>query len=221
MNVLLFGASGMVGKAVLLECCDDPRVESILSVGRSPCGVLHPKLTELQHTDFFDFSSLRSQFASIDACFFCLGVSAAGKSEADYARLTFDLTMAAASVLKEARPDAVFTYVSGAGTDSSERGETMWARVKGRTENALLQMFPKSYMFRPAIIVPMRGVHSKTFPYELFYTAFRPLLPKFPQWFPKQTTTSVALGRAMINVAANGEATRVLETPDINRIGGT
>lgn len=219
MRVAIFGASGMVGGGVLLECLDDPRVESVLVVGRRSCGVTHPKLTEALHADFFDYSALRSRFAGLDACFFCLGVSAAGLSEAEYTRQTFDLTLAAARSMAEVAPRLTFVYVSGAGTDSTERGRVMWARVKGRTENALLALpFSAAYMLRPGFIEPLRGVRSGTRLYRAFYVAFGPVLPLLRRLFPNQITTTVAVGRAMIRLAAAGDAKKILDPEDINRL---
>ncbi len=219
MKVVLFGASGMVGGGVLLECLDDPRVESVLVVGRRTCGVTHPKLTELLHEDFFDYRALEPRLRGLDACFFCLGVSAAGLSEAEYTRRTYDLTLAAARALAAASPRLVFVYVSGAGTDSTERGRVMWARVKGRTENALLALpIGGAYMLRPGFIEPMRGVRSRTPVYRAFYVVVGPLLPLFRRIFPRQITTTVAVGRAMIALAERGDAKNVLAPEDINRL---
>src|SRR5438105_9906948 len=162
MNVLLFGATGMVGDGVLHECLTDPRVTSVLAVGRSPLSLQHPKLRERHRADFFSYADLTGDFVTIDACFFCLGVSAVGLSVADYHRQTFELTLAAARALATAKPGATFCYVSGEGTDSSERGRTMWARVKGKTENALLELPLKAYRFRPGLIRRRSGTRSKT-----------------------------------------------------------
>jgi uncharacterized protein YbjT (DUF2867 family) len=163
LKILLFGATGMVGAGALLECLADPRVESVLSISRSPTGRTHPKLREVMRADFFTYDDLRADFAAADACFFCLGVSSVGMSEADYTRLTYDLTLAAARAMVAVNPRLTFCYVSGVGTDSSEEGRTMWARVKGRTENALLALpFTAAFMFRPGFIQPVNGVRSKT-----------------------------------------------------------
>ena len=177
MNVLLFGATGMVGDGVLHECLADSRVTTVLAVVRSPLGMTHPKLQEYRRTDFFDYADFASELAAIDACFFCLGVSAVGMSEADYIRLTFDITLAAGRALAAAHPGATFCYVSGDGADSSEKGRSMWARVKGRTENALLQLPLEAYMFRPGFIRPRPGKRSKTFFYRATYAVFAPLYP--------------------------------------------
>ncbi len=219
MKVVLFGASGMVGGGVLLECLDDPRVDSVLVVGRRTCGVSHPKLTEVLHADFLDYTALAPRFRGVDGCFFCLGVSAAGLSEAEYTRRTYDLTLAAARALAAESPHLVFVYVSGAGTDSTEHGRAMWARVKGRTENALLALpIGGAYMLRPGLIEPMRGVRSGTRLYRTFYVLFRPFFPLLRRLFPRQITTTVAVGRAMIALAGRGDARKILGPADINRL---
>ena len=220
MNVVICGATGMVGSGVLLECLDDARVESVLVVGRNSCGMTHSKLREIIHRNFFDFSDIEPILASYDTCFFCLGVSAAGLSEAEYHRLTFELTMAAAETLVASNPEYTFCYVSGAGTDSTGRGRFMWARVKGKTENRLLEMpFKAAFMFRPAFIQPLKGVRSKTRLYQVFYTFTNPIVPVLRRLFPPYVTTTETLGRAMIEVAATGYAKRVIENRDINMLG--
>jgi uncharacterized protein YbjT (DUF2867 family) len=178
MKVILFGASGMVGQGVLRECLRDPRVTTVLAVGRSSTAETHAKLRQIVHPDFTDFSSLEAELGGADACFFCLGVSSAGMSEADYRRVTFDFTLAAARTLAKASPGLTFIYVSGTGTDSSARGRSMWARVKGETENALFALpFKRAYMFRPGFIQPMHGVTSRTRLYRLLYAVTTPLFP--------------------------------------------
>ncbi len=219
MNVLLFGATGMVGDGVLYECLADPRVTSVLAVGRSPLSISHPKLRQKQRTDFFSYADLTSDLATIDACFFCLGVSSVGMTEADYYRQTFDLTLAAGRALAAARPGATFCYISGEGTDSSERGRSMWARVKGKTENALLELPLKAYMFRPGFIRPRPGTRSKTRWYRVMYAVLNPIYPLLRRIVPSHVTTAENVGRAMIAVAANGHQNRVLENVDINAIG--
>ena len=219
MRVAIFGASGMVGSGVLRECLEDARVRSVLVVGRSRCGVAHPKVQEVLHQDFFDYGALKDRLAGLDACFFCLGVSAARMDEAAYRRLTYDLTLAAARALLAASPRITFCYVSGRGTDSTGRGRMMWARVKGQTENALLALpFRAVYMLRPGIIEPLKGVRSKTRLYQAFYTAARPVFPLLRLVLGDALTTTVAVGRAMIRLALQGDARRVLETRDINRL---
>ncbi len=219
MNVALFGATGMVGQGVLGECLGDPQVESVLVVGRSATGRQDPKLREHVVSDVTALSSVAPEIARIDATFFCVGVSSLGKNEADYTRLTFELTLSVARALAAIRPAMTFVYVSGMGTDSSERGRTMWARVKGRTENALLALpFKAAYMFRPGMIVPGPGIQSRTTWYRLLYAITRPLGPVVQRFFPNAVTTSEQLGRAMLAVARGGYPARVLETRDINSL---
>jgi len=219
VRILLFGATGMVGAGALLECLADPRVSGIISVSRTPTGRSHPKLREVLHTDFFAYEGLRAEFGECDACLFCLGVSVLGLSEADYTHLTYDLTLAAAQALLAANSRATFCYVSGVGTDSTEKGRSMWARVKGRTENALLAMpFKASFMFRPGFIQPMKGVRSKTAWYQAIYSIAAPVYPVLHRLFPQTSTTTEALGRAMIEVAANGYARQILYSGDINTL---
>ena len=223
MNVLLFGATGMVGQGVLRECLLDAEVERVLSIVRSPSGQSDPKLRELVHKDFFDYSDVESELAGYDACFFCLGVSSAGMKEEDYRRITYDVTLAAARVLARLNPVSsggmTFIYVSGMGTDSSERGRTMWARVKGKTENDLLRLpFKAAYMFRPAAIVPLHGVKSKTTFVRVTYAVLGPLLPILRAAFPQYVTTTEQIGRAMLKVAKYGAPKPILETADINKV---
>ncbi|MFE4970201.1 epimerase [Streptomyces sp. NPDC056660] len=177
MNVVVFGASGMVGQGVLRACLLDPTVDSVLVVVRRPLGVTHPKLTEVIHDDFTDLSAIGDRLTGLDACFYCLGVSSTGMSEAEYTRVTYDFTLAAARALVAASPGPTFTYVSGEGTDSTEQGRTMWARVKGRTENALLAMPMNAYMFRPGYIQPRHGAVSRTRAYRVMYTLTSWLYP--------------------------------------------
>jgi len=220
VRVVLFGATGMVGGAALLECLDDPRVEAVLSVSRRPCGVRHPKLTEALAGDLFRLEAARPALGGADACFFCLGVSAVGMSETEYIRVTHDLTLSVAREILDAGARPVFCYVSGAGTDATGRGRSMWARVKGRTENDLLALpFRAAYMLRPGFIQPLRGVRSKTTLYRAFYTALAPLSGVLPRLLPGLATTSVAVGRALIRLAAEGYPRPIVETRDINRIG--
>ncbi len=222
MKVLLFGASGLVGSGALLECLDDPRVDSVLVVGRRPCGIAHPKVEELLHADFFDYAPIQRRFADRDACFFCLGVSSAGLSEEIYSHFTYDLTLAAARALLAAGARPTFCYVSGEGTDSTERGRVMWARVKGRTENALLHLpFKAAYMLRPGYIHPLRGVRSSTRLYRAFAVALRPLYPVLRSFVPGHVTTSVAVGRALIRLAASGYSRPILSSTDINRLAAS
>jgi uncharacterized protein YbjT (DUF2867 family) len=219
MNVVIFGGSGMVGQAVLRECLLDPGIERVVSVLRKPTGQQHPKLREVIHENFFDFSPIASELTGLDVCFYCLGVTSAGMTEAEYRRVTYDMTIAAAKTLLEMNRELTFVFISGSGTDSSERGSTMWARVKGAAENALMAMpFKASYMFRPAVIQPMHGIQSKTKSYRVLYKLLRPLLPLMKWMFPGYVTTTEQLGRAMIEVARNGSPKQILESADINRV---
>jgi uncharacterized protein YbjT (DUF2867 family) len=220
MNVLLFGATGMIGDGVLHECLRDGRVTSVLSVARSPLGHAHPKLRELQRADFFDFADIAPDLGAVDACFFCLGVSSAGMGEARYRELTYDITLAAARALSEARPGAAFCYVSGEGTDSSARGRTMWARVKGETENALLALPLRAYMFRPGLVRARPGARSRTLLYRVGYAVLAPLYPVLERLAPRHVTTSENIGRSMIAAATVGYRKRILENPDINELAG-
>jgi len=219
MNVLLFGATGMVGQGVLRECLLDPDVETVLSVGRSATGQHRERLREIVHADLFDLSAIETELSGFDACFFCLGVSSAGMAEQSYRRVTYDLTMSVARCLAKLNPRMTFIYVSGMGTDSTGRGRTMWARVKGETENALLRLpFKAACMFRPALIVPLDGVKSKTKLYRAFYAVLGPVLPWLYAAAPRYVTTTAQVGRAMLAVAKRGAPAPVLENSDINQV---
>ncbi|MEU1201545.1 NAD-dependent epimerase/dehydratase family protein [Streptomyces sp. NPDC005813] len=220
MRVVIFGASGMVGQGVLRACLLDDTVTDVLLVVRKPLGTSHPKLRELVHADFADFSAIQDELKDLDACFYCLGVSAAGRKEAEYTRITYDCTLAAARVVGAGNPALTFTYVSGEGTDSTEQGRAMWARVKGRTENALLAMDFHAYMFRPGYIQPRHGAVSQTGSYRALYRATSWLYPVLHRIAPGHTTTTEHLGRAMIAVAKQkGDEPHVLGSGDINRLG--
>ncbi len=219
MKVILFGASGMVGQGVLRECLVDPGVTSVLSVGRGPSGQQHAKLREIVHGNFTDFSTIETELSGYDACFFCLGVSSLGMDAERYRHLTYDITMAAATTLAKLNPGMVFTYVTGRGTDSTEQGSLMWARVKGKTENDLLKLpFKAAYMFRPAGIQPLHGVRSKTGWINAVYAVTAPLLSYLVHARPAIMTKSEKLGRAMIKVAREGYPKPILESEDINAI---
>jgi uncharacterized protein YbjT (DUF2867 family) len=222
MRVVIFGATGMVGKGVLLECLDDARVEHILLVSRHHTDISHPKIREIVHADFMEFGSIQATFTNLDACFYCLGVTVVGLSEPQYHHLTYDLTVAAATALASATAGRLtFCYVSGEGTDSSERGRTMWARVKGKTENALLRLpFKSAFMFRPGYIQPLRGIRSKTRWYQALYDVLGPFYPLLRRLFPNYVTTTVDIGRAMVHVAAMGHSKRILTSADINQLSG-
>ncbi len=219
MKILLFGATGMIGQAVLRECLLDPQVTEVLSVGRKPSGQTHPKLREILHQDFFDFSAIEGELSGLDACLFCLGATSAGLTEEAYRRVTHDLTLAAARTLSRLNPGMTFSYVSGAGTDSSGRGRIMWARVKGQTENALLRLpFKAVHLFRPGLIQPLHGITSSTRLYRILYRVLGPILPLLKAVAPDSLTTTEQLGKAMIRAALHGASKPVLETPDINRL---
>jgi uncharacterized protein YbjT (DUF2867 family) len=216
IKAIIFGATGMIGQGVLLECLEDPRVESVLAIGRKSTGKSHPKLKEVLHQDFEDYSAIEDQLQGYNACFYCLGVSAAGMSEEQYHRITYDFSVKAAAVLSRLNPDMTFSFISGAGTDATEKGSTMWARVKGKAENAV-QKFPfkATYMFRPGYIQPMKGVTSATRSYRIMYAIFKPFYFLL-KGIPKYVTSSVKLGQAMINAADFGYEKTVLESTDIN-----
>jgi uncharacterized protein YbjT (DUF2867 family) len=219
MKVVLLGASGMVGQGVLRECLLDDGVEKVLSVGRSASGCTHAKFAEIVLADLTRIEDLDSALEGYDACFDTLGASSAGMSEADYVQQTYELTLTIAKALVTRNPGMTFVYVSGAGADSSERGRVMWARVKGRTENALLALpFKAAFMFRPAVIQPLHGVRSKTAVYRVFYAVLRPLMPLLRRAWPQYVTTTEQVGRAMLKVAREGAPKRVLETSDINAL---
>ena len=207
----------MVGQGVWRECLLDPTIDRVLSIIRNATGQQNAKLTELVHKDFFDFSGIESQLTGYDACFYCVGLSAAEMTEEAYSHATYDMTLAVAKTLARINPAMTFVYVSGAGTDSTQKGRTMWARVKGKTENALLNLpFKAAYMFRPGIIQPLHGIQSRTSGYRIFYSVTKPLMPILRTLFPQYVTTTELLGRAMIRVAQRGYPKHVLETSDIN-----
>jgi uncharacterized protein YbjT (DUF2867 family) len=219
VKVILFGATGMVGQGVLRECLLDPGVESVLAIGRNNTAQQHEKLREIVHKDLTDLSAVASRLSGFDACFFCLGVSAAGMNEREYRRVTYDLTISASEILSKLNPAMTLIYVSGAGTDSTERGRMMWARVKGKTENALLRMpFRAAYMFRPGYIQPLHGIRTKTIWYKAFYALMGPLYPVWKLLLPQYVTTTECIGRAMLQVAKQGSAKHVLTNQDINNL---
>jgi uncharacterized protein YbjT (DUF2867 family) len=219
MKVILFGASGMVGQGVLRECLRDAEVERVLAVVRAPSGQADAKLEELVHGDFTDFAAVEARLTGYDACFFCLGVSAAGMSEEAYRRVTFDFTLAAARTLARTSPAMTFIYVSGAGTDASGKGRSMWSRIKGETENALEQLpFRAVYLFRPGIIQPLHGIRSKTRLYRIGYIVAVPLFPLLKAIAPRLVTTTERVGRAMLHAARHGAPQTVLENADINQL---
>ncbi|MGG1518547.1 NAD-dependent epimerase/dehydratase family protein [Paenibacillus oryzisoli] len=219
MNVLLLGATGMVGQSVLRECLLDPAVSQVYTWGRSPVSVTHAKLHSFVQKDLTNLGPLQEVLPEIDACFFCLGVSSAGMREEQYRAVTYDLTMQFARELVRLQPNLTFLYVTGASTDSTEQGRVMWARVKGKTENDLLKLpFKAAYMFRPGGIIPKNGVRSKTGWVQAIYTVMRPLFPLLEKASPNSITTSVQIGRAMINAARHGYPQPIVEVKDIRKL---
>jgi len=220
VNVILFGASGMVGQAVLREVLADDRIGKVLVIGRTPLPDRPERVQEIVHGDFYDFAALADDLTGYDACFFCLGVSSNGKKEPEYRRITYDITLAAATVLARVDPTMAFLYVSGMGTDSSEGGRLMWARVKGQTENALLGLPFRAYGIRPGFILPVHGVRTKTRLYAVAYQVTGWLYPVLKRVAPGFVMTSEELGRAMIAVAAERPEQRVLATKDLKALIG-
>lgn len=219
MKVLIFGATGMVGLGVLRECLLDPEVEAVTTIGRSATGRSDPKLCEIVRADLTNYAAIEPDLTGFDACFFCLGVASAGMSEEAYRRITYDVTLAAAETLVRLNPAMVFVYVSGTGTDSSEQGRWMWARVKGATENALMRLpFKAAYMFRPGMIRPLHGIVSKTALYRVIYRVLDPVFPALQRFMPNVLTTTEQVGKAMLTVVRDGAPRRILENADINRL---
>ncbi|MGR6520070.1 epimerase (plasmid) [Rhodococcus erythropolis] len=221
MRIIVFGATGMVGQGVLQACLLDETVVEVLVIGRSATGRTHPKLRGIRHDDFADFSPIQAELPGYDACLFCLGSSAVGMSETDYRAITYDYTLAAAHALLDHNPDLVFCYVSGAGTDSTATSRMMWARVKGETENALLALSERTYMLRPAFIVPLPGTRAKTKAYVALYRVVTPLYPLLRRIIPDHVTTSLRLGKAMLAVIRGEVRKRVLDTAGINAAAGS
>jgi uncharacterized protein YbjT (DUF2867 family) len=215
-KVIITGATGMVGKGVLLECLDHKEIDQVLVINRNPLDLNHPKLSEILHKDFSDFTLITDQLSGYDACFFCMGISSAGMKEEDYRHITYDYTMALADELFRLNPGMTFNYVSGTGTDSSEKGRIMWARVKGKTENDLLNKgFGQAYMFRPGAIIPLRGIKSRTRLYQFMYDYFLWLIKIFKGFFPNSIVNTTQIGLAMINSLLKGYDVKVLGAKDI------
>jgi uncharacterized protein YbjT (DUF2867 family) len=215
-NVIITGATGMVGKGVLLECLDHDEIKEVLAIGRSEPDIKHPKLATLIMRDFSDFSGVPNQLSGYDACFFCMGISAVGLNEEEYRRITYDYTLALARTLLEINPEMTFTYVSGEGTDSTEQGRMMWARVKGKTENDLLGLgFKQAFMFRPGAIIPLRGIKSRTKGYQFVYDYFMWLVKGIKAIAPNSVVTTTQIGLAMINAMLYGYEHKVLRAKDI------
>ena len=216
MKVIVTGATGMVGKGVLLECLEDSAVTKVVSISRRTLGLEHAKLKEILHSDFSNFEAIKDQLSEFDAAFLCMGVSAAGMDEAEYSKLTYDFTMSLANTLYEMSPNLTLTYTSGQGTDSTEKGKTMWARVKGKLENDLLALgFKGAYMFRPGVIIPLRGIRSRTKLYQFFYDYLLWLIKLMKLVFPNSIVNTTQLGLSMIQVAKEGYAQNILDPIDI------
>jgi uncharacterized protein YbjT (DUF2867 family) len=211
IKAIVTGATGMVGEGVLLECLNHADVEQVLVINRKPGGVSHPKLREIIHADFFDLSAIEPQLIGYNACFFCLGVSSVGISAEEYRRVTYDLTLNVGRLLARLNPDLTFCYVTGMGTDSSEKGRVAWARVKGATENALMRLFKKSYMFRPGFMKPTAGQKNVKSYYRYIGWLYRIGRALYPAGF----CTLQEVGRAMINAAMKGYPKQILEVKDI------
>lgn len=216
MNVIITGATGMVGKGILLECLDHELVNKVLIIGRNPLSIRHPKLKELIHKDFSSFSDVEKELLGYDACFFSLGISANGLNEDEYKRITYDFTLSLANTLFKLNPEMTFNYVSGEGTDSSEKGRIMWARVKGKTENDLLNLgFKRAFMFRPGAIIPLRGIKSRTKLYQFGYDYFMWLVKLIKALAPNSVVNTTQIGLAMINSVNGNTDKSVLQPKDI------
>lgn len=216
MNIILFGATGMIGQGVLRKCLLDPDVQIVETVGRSASGVQHPKLREIVHEDMWNYAAIEGSLSGFDACFFCLGVTSVGMEEKDYERVTYGIATSAAETLCRLNPGMTFVFISGAGADSTERGKLMWARIKGKTENALLRMpFKGVYVFRIGVAMPAHGERSRTGWYNMFYSFTRPILPLLQFLFPSFITTTEEIGQAMLVVAKRGASKHILENRDV------
>ena len=214
IKAIITGSTGMVGEGVLYICLNSSEVESVLVINRKPCGVEHPKLKEIVHKDFMHLSPILDQLSGYNACYFCAGVSSVGKSEKEYKYITYDLTLNFANSLVQLNPDMVFTYVSGVGTDSTEKRKSMWARVKGKTENDLMRLpFKDVYAYRPGYIQPIKGLKNA---YKI-YKVFVPFYPILVKIFPKYVGTLEEIGNSMINVTLNRYDKKVLEVVDIRK----
>ncbi len=219
MKVLITGATGMVGRSVLLECLEDNAVEKVYLLSRQSIEFQHAKIIEILISDFEKLSIADFQDISPDACFHCMGISSVGQSEAAFSKVTYDVTKVLMDVMFEVNPSMVVTYVSGVGTDTSEKGKVMWARVKGKTENYILNKgFKKSYMFRPGMILPEKGIKSRTFLYQFFYVILRPFFPLFR--LSKNVTTTTKLGKSMLRLITKEYPSVYIENRDVNEIVG-
>ncbi len=215
-KVIITGATGMVGKGVLLECLDHESIDEVLVIGRNTVDVDHKKLKQLVHKDFSDFTTVKDKLEGYNGCFYCLGISAAGLNEDQYKKITYDYTMALAKTLFDNNPDMTFNYVSGQGTDSSEKGRVMWARVKGKTENDILKLgFKQAFAFRPGMIIPLKGIKSRTKSYQFLYDYFMWLVQSVKVISPNSVVNTTQIGLAMINTMLNGYENKILRPKDI------
>ncbi len=219
MKVIITGASGMIGKGVLLECLDHPEVTEVLSIGRRSLEINHPKLRELIHKDFSEFESVADKLRGYDACYHCMGVSAAGMNEEQYTVMTYDYSIALAKVLHRVNPEMTFTYVSGQGTDSTEKGRSMWARVKGKTENDIINMgFKQAFAFRPGAIIPLRGILPSSKLYRVLVKNVTWLLKLIKKMAPNSVVNTTQIGLAMINVTKQGYEKPIIDPKDILKL---
>jgi uncharacterized protein YbjT (DUF2867 family) len=214
IKTIITGATGMVGEGVLLECLNHPNVEEVLVVNRKPGRVSHLKLREIIHKDFFDLAPIEQQLTGFNACFFCLGVSSIGMSKEEYKNITYDLTLTMAAQLAKLNPETTFCYVSGAGTQTSEQGRVAWARIKGATENALMRLFKRAYMFRPGFMKATPGQKNV----KSYYKFLAWLYPLGRALYPSGFCTLQEVGLAMINAASEGYSKKVLEVKDIVKL---
>ena len=213
VKAIITGSTGMVGEGVLHQCLLNENVEKVLVINRRPCGVKHEKLTEIIHNDFSVLTPIADKLSGFNACYFCAGVTSVGKKEKEYTQITYDLTLHMANILVDKNTDMTFCYISGVGTDSTEKGKTMWARVKGKTENDLTKLpFKAVYNFRPGYIQPIKGLKNTYTFYKIVY----PFYPIIKTILPKYTNTLANIGNAMISVAANGYNKNILECRDID-----
>jgi uncharacterized protein YbjT (DUF2867 family) len=219
LNVVIFGATGMIGHGTLLECLEAPSIQRIVIIVRRSMNITNEKVQEIIHNDFTDYTSIEDQLKNLDACFFCLGISSAGMNEEEYRRITYDFPLAAAKTLLRLNPNLTFCHVTGVGTDSSEQGRIMWARVKGKSENDLLALTESAWMFRPGVIKPEKGVVSASKWVRRLYTITKPIAPVVKAIFPNSMTSTSIFGRAMINVVRQRPAKKILTTSDINQLG--
>lgn len=219
MKVIIFGATGMIGQAILCQCLIDSEITEIQTIGRTPTKIQEPKIHELIHQDLYNYEGLEDKLSGFDACFFCLGTTSAGKVEAEYEHITYDLTLSAATILSELNPQMTFIYISADGADTTEKSTIMWAKIRGKIENVLFRLpFKAVYIFRPGIIQPKHGIQSKTKAYRLFYSLAKPILPILRFLLPNYVATTESIGRAMLLVAKHGYENKILKSRDFEKI---